>query len=111
MPTKKTPKNSSRFAQWAFFDLFVLFAVLFVYKPAIGMTGIGAVMVLGSLLVLANAPGIWEDYTGRYKPSKSAWLNRLNEPKLAYYNLNRFVLCPLILLTGLAAIFFGFLIG
>ena len=111
MATKKKTAASSRFAQWAFVDMFVLFGVLFIYKPAIGMTGLGAVMVLGSLLVLANSQSIWDDYVASYKPSKSAWRNRLNEPKVSYYQINRYILCPLILVTGLGAILLGFLIG
>jgi hypothetical protein len=103
--------SPKRFAQWAFLDLFVLFCILFWYKPAVGLSGMGAVMVLGSLMVAANSAAIWQEYKHSYKPSGVAWRDRLSEPRVVYYQLNRLVLVPLILLLGLAAILLGFLLG
>jgi hypothetical protein len=101
-------KHPGRFAVWAFIDLFILFSVLAVYRPVVGITGLGAVLVLSSILVEANKELIWEQYKEAYKKAPKQW-GGLNEPKQIYYNLNVYVIWPVMFLLGLLAIAAAFL--
>jgi thiosulfate reductase cytochrome b subunit len=90
--------HPARFAGWAFLALLVLFAGILNDKPAIGFTGIGSVLVLSSLLVLANRDRIWDVY--KKTRHKSLW----TKPSRLYYTLNVYVVWPIMLLLGLGAI-------
>jgi hypothetical protein len=89
----------ARFASWAFLSLLVLFAGLLQTKPSIGFAGLGAVLVLAALLILANHERIWQLYK-KSRPSQSIW----SKPNKLYYQLNVYIVWPLVLLLGLAAI-------
>jgi len=103
------PKRPARFAVWAFVDLFALFAALSVYKPVVGITGLGAVLILASILIEANKEMIWEGYKQVYKKSSLEWRNQLSEPKEIYYKLNVYVIWPMMFFLGLLAILAAFL--
>lgn len=92
------------FAKWVYLDLFILSAVLTLAKPAVGLMGMGVVLVLTASQVLANQNLIWRDYVAHYQKSPSRLLNKLQEPKLVYYRINRYILWPIVFGLGLAAI-------
>jgi hypothetical protein len=101
----RNQKRSAKFVQWAFLDLVVVFAAIGVYKPAVGLAGIGAVLILASLIVLANKNYIWEGYKKNYKKSSNALVERLSRPTELARQLNVYVVWPLIFVLGLLAIY------
>jgi hypothetical protein len=106
---RHSPK--ARFASWAFLCLLVLFAALTASTPAVGLAGTGAVLVLSSLLIEANKRLIWENYKKNYKKTKTALPVVWSKPNLLYYNLNVYVVWPLVFLLGLAAIYAAYLVA
>lgn len=100
---KRTPK--ARFVTWAFFCLLVFFLALATQKPAIGLTGAGAILILLALTVEANKERIWKDYKKSYKRNKDSWIPEAwTKPTQAYYNVNVYVLWPLVFIVGFVAI-------
>jgi hypothetical protein len=100
---KSTPK--ARFAGWAFVDLIVLFAVISTVRPVVGLAGLGAVMVLGSILVEANHDMIWQTYKKNYKKTKDPVHEMFHRPNEVYNKLNVYVLWPVLFALGLGAIY------
>lgn len=93
--------RKARFAEWSYLALLVLFAVIYTYSPSAGLAGMGAVLVLGSLLVEANKELIWESYKKGYKAKNSSlW----SKPDPLYYKLNVYLVWPLVFVVGLLAI-------
>jgi hypothetical protein len=90
------------FAQGLFALLLVVFAVISHSHPVLGLTGLGVVLILGSSLVLVNRERIWADYVKRYKKlkKKSSW----GAPLQAYYNINVYILFPLLFLLGVGSL-------
>jgi thiosulfate reductase cytochrome b subunit len=109
MATSK--KIAGNYVSWAFVCLVLLYGAIAVHKPAIGLAGLGGIMILGSLQALANKDEIWNSYKKSYKKPKSELMKTLNEPKLIYYQLNVYVLMPLMLVLGLAAIWTAWLLA
>lgn len=102
----------ARFASWSFLALLVLFAAISTQKLAVGLTGLGAVLIICSLLVEANKERIWTDYKKNYKYSKNDLFPKSwSEPKEAYYRLNVYVVWPIVFVLGLAAIYAAYLIA
>jgi hypothetical protein len=107
---KKT--REARFAGWSFVALAVLFLAIMTAKPVVGLSGLGAVLVLASLLVEANKDRIWESYGEHYKREKSDPLPpALSKPSRLYYQLNVYVAWPLVFLVGLAAIYAAYILA
>lgn len=97
--------DTVRFATWAYVDLFLLFGAIFFVRQSAGLAGLGAIMILGSLQILANHKAIWHDYVATYRKSSSAVLNKLQEPKPLYYRFNIYFLWPMVMILGIMAIF------
>lgn len=104
-------ERSVRFIQWVFLDLIVLFAAIATAKPAVGLAGIGTVLTISSLLVLANKKYIWDMYKKHYKKPKQRYMVALTEPTLAYRAINIYLLWPVTFLLGLGAIYAAYLVG
>ena len=103
---------SARFASWSFICLLILFVAIWTQKPAVGLAGIGAVLVMGSMLVLANSRLIWEQYKKSYKKSKNSIApESWSKPNSLYYRLNVYVVWPLVLVLGLVAIWAAYVAG
>jgi hypothetical protein len=98
-----------RFAGWVFVDLLVLFGVIGVTKPAVGLAGLGAVLILSSMLVLANHRTIWENYQKNYKKFGTGGL--WTKPNPIIYRLNAYLVWPLIFILGLASIYAAYMVG
>ncbi len=102
----------ARFASWSFLALLVLFASISTQRLAVGLTGIGAVLIISSILVEANKERIWDDYKKQYKYSKNDLLPKSwSEPNQLYYRLNIYLVWPTVFLLGLAAIYAAYLIA
>lgn len=106
---KSVPK--ARFAGWAFVDLVALFAAISFVRPAVGLAGLGAVLVLAAILVEANKDMIWQGYKKHYKKSKDPLRELLNRPNELYNALNVYLIWPLIFILGLASIYAAYLIA
>jgi hypothetical protein len=106
-------KPQTRVAGWAFVSLLALFwAISLSGKPVVGLTGMGAVLVLGSLTVEANKRVIWEQYKKGYKTrGKSEVYKIWHQPDPTYYYLNVYLIWPLMFLLGLGSIYAAYLIG
>lgn len=106
------PKSRpARFATWAFADLLVLFSILSLYRPAVGLAGLGAVLILISILVEANRQQIWEGYKKAYKKSQNPFTRTFHQPREVYNQLNIYLVWPVVFLLGLAAIYAAFQVG
>jgi len=101
---KRIPEAKS--VSWAFVALLALFALLTIHKPAVGLSGLGTVLVLAALLVEANRDRIWESYRQDHHRDKGT-----AKPNRLYYQLNVYVAWPLVLVVGLAAIWAAYAIG
>jgi hypothetical protein len=90
------------FAQGLFVLLLVIFSSISHVRPILGLTGLGVVLIIGSTLVLANSKRIWQDYTKHYKKlkRKTPW----GAPLKIYYQINVYVLWPLLLILGIVAL-------
>ncbi len=97
--------DSVKFAGWAFVDLFILFSALYYFKPAVGLAGLGSILILASMLVLANHKLIWHDYLATFRKTQSSLLNRLQEPKPEYYRINIYIIWPAVMVLGFLAIY------
>jgi hypothetical protein len=107
---KKAPE--ARLAGWSFVALAVLFIVLSLSKPAVGLSGLGAIMILAAMLIEANKDRIWEDYVRHYKHRQSDSLPKeWSEPNRLYYQLNVYFAWPLVFVLGLFAIGAAYSLG
>ena len=91
----------------AFVVLGILFLTIMNAKPVVGLSGLGAVLVLSALLVEANKDRIWEGYVENYKHNKAEMM----EPSRLYYRLNIYVAWPLVFLLGLASIYAAYILA
>lgn len=94
----------ARSAEWAYLLLLLLFVCILTVRPAVGLAGIGAISVIGSLQVLANKDLIWENYKKNWKKSKNSTRNKLTKPDIRYYNINVYLIWPAVLFAGIAMI-------
>ncbi len=106
---RSAPK--ARFAGWAFFGLLLLFSSISLARPAAGLAGLGAVLVLGATLVEVNRDMIWQAYKKSYKKSKNPWSEYWNKPNELYNALNVYVIWPSVFLLGLAAIYAAYIVS
>ncbi len=81
-------KRLANHSPWAFVVVLVLFMILSFPRPAIGLSGIGAILILGAILVEANRAVIWESYLKSYKPGKDKLQRMWSEPRQSYYRKN-----------------------
>lgn len=97
----KTPE--ARFAPGLFLALVLICVILTRYQPAAGFSGLGVTLIIAAVLVEVNAARIWANYRKIYKKNKGIrgfW----REPKQIYYDLNVWVLWPLVGLLGAACL-------
>jgi hypothetical protein len=94
-----------KIVQWAFLDLLVLFVVIATHKPSAGLAGVGSILVLASLSVVANKRSIYQNYRESYQKPKNRWLRIFTQTNQAVYKLNVYLVWPLIFFLGLAAIY------
>jgi hypothetical protein len=99
------------FVQLVFLVLLLWFACMAKYKEAVGLAGIGAVLVLGASIVEANAKLIWDQYKASYKPTGVGWFDALNKPTQLYNLLNVWVVWPVVFVLGLWAIWVAYQLG
>jgi hypothetical protein len=104
-----TPK--ARFAGWAFVDLVAFFGAISLLRPVMGLAGLGAVLVLAAILVEANKDVIWQSYKKNYKKAKGPLKQFWSKPNDLYYQINVYVLWPVIFALGLASIYAAYLLG
>ncbi len=105
---KSKPAN---FAGWAFIDLVALFSALTYFRPVVGLTGLGSVLILAAILVEANKDTIWQNYKKQYKKSRYPVVDFFNRPTDFYYKLNVYIIWPLALTLGLLAIYAAYMVG
>ena len=106
---KSTPQ--AKFAGWAFVDLVIIFSVMSAYRPAAGLAGIGTVLILGSILVEANHEAVWEGYKRSYKKPKSKTSDFWQKPTKLYYDLNVYVVWPIMFILGCLSVYAAYLVG
>ena len=97
---KSKPAN---FASWTFAILVISFAWLSLSRPAVGLSGLGTVLILAAILIELNRETIWQGYLKGYKKSKDPLTEALRKPRQIYYSLNVYLVWPLFFLIGLAA--------
>lgn len=107
----KHRKPQARLAGWAFVDSVLLFAAIAYFKPAVGLAGLGAVMILASVVVEANHYRIWEDYKKTYKKSKDPVREFWAAPRQSYYRANIYFVWPLVFILGLVAVYTSYSLG
>lgn len=96
----------ARFGGWAFIDLALLFLAISLVEPAVGLSGLGAVLILGSILVEANKERIWSQYKKNYKYRKSDALpKKWTQPNETVYKANVYVVWPTVFILGLVSIY------
>ena len=96
----------SRFSavvSWFFAYVFALSLILYFYNRAIGLTGLGVILILSSVMVEANQKRIWDDYRKSYKKRKGLDKS-LNQPHEIYHQLNVYLVWPLFFLLGLVCL-------
>lgn len=104
----KTPEPN--FAQGLFLALIFLFVIITQVKPAVGLAGLGATLIIGAVLIELNAARIWETYRKAYKKNKGmqgVW----SEPKKLYYDLNVRVLWPIVGALGVGCLWVAYLLN
>ncbi len=86
-----------------FLVLILIFTVLTFSRPVVGLTGLGVVAIIMAFIIEFNRDRIWESYRKNFKKEKGirGWWS---EPNKLYYNLNVYVLWPLIGLLGVACL-------
>lgn len=65
---------------------------------------IGAVLVLIALLVEVEHKVIWKNYKNSYHKHKNETVDKLLKPNKIVYNLNIYVVWPLVLILGAAIV-------
>jgi hypothetical protein len=99
-----------KFGGWAFLILVGVFAWYAQIHPVFGLTGLGTVLVVATILVELNRKLIWENYRKLYKQRKSMrsiWL----EPHPFVYELNVRVLMPILGLLGVWCLWAAYLLS
>src|SRR5476649_964098 len=92
---------SPHFGQGLFLVGIIVFGWLALNRPVFGLTGLGVVLIFAATLVELNRELIWKGYLKRYKKwGKGRW----HEPLNAYYQINVYVLWPLIFLLGVGSL-------
>jgi hypothetical protein len=98
----KTKSIQPRFAAWLFVALIIAFAVTAQYQVVVGLTGLGVTLLIAGVLLEINSPKIWADsLQWRKKNKKGPWYSRPNE---FLYKIHIWVLWPLVIILGIAAI-------
>lgn len=87
------------YVQYLFLGLLVLFVVVAQVKPVIGLVGVGTLAILAAGVVELNSQRIWDEYRKNYKKQRR-FTGIWHEPKVIYFNLNIYVLWPLVALLG-----------
>jgi hypothetical protein len=86
-----------------FLALILIFTALTFSRPIVGLTGLGVVAIIMAFIIEFNRDRIWESYRKNFKKSKGirGWWS---EPNKLYYNLNVYVLWPLVGALGVASL-------
>ena len=94
-----------------FWLMFLAFTAILYYNMVVGLTGIGCVLTMSSVIILNERKAIWANYKKSYKKPKSQFMRSWGEPKDLYYRINVAIILPLVFLTGVAAIVAAFVIS
>lgn len=107
-PQTKTPQP--RLGGWAFALLVAVFALLVPYRLVIGLSGLGVLSILIAVLVELNAPRVWAESLKWQKKSRKRlpWYHR---PTTFYYNLNTYVLWPVVFILGVTLLVMAYRIS
>lgn len=81
--------------------LVVFFALMVQIRPIVGLTGLGTTLLVIAVLIELNRVRIWDDYKKAWKKRKGLFWHA---PHKIYYNLNVYVVWPLVALLGLACL-------
>ncbi len=86
-----------------FLALILIFTIVTFSRPVVGLSGLGVVAIIMATIIEMNRDRIWETYRKNFKRSKGirGWWS---EPNKLYYNLNVFMLWPLVALLGAASL-------
>jgi len=95
------------YAQGLFFGLFLLFAVVAQIKPVFGLVGLGTLAILAAGVVELHSQRIWDEYRKGYKKQRR-FTGIWHEPKEIYFQLNVYVLWPLVALLGALCLWAGY---
>jgi hypothetical protein len=105
MPKKKVTNKaqSVRGLMAVFMLLILIFAGLTFLNPVVGLVGLGVVSVVMAIVIEINRDYIWSSYRKEYKKSlgiRGWW----SEPNKLFYQLNVYILWPLVGLLGLTCL-------
>ena len=99
----KSVMPKPRYVGWLYGLLILIFAVITQYSVVVGLVGLGSLLLVAGIFVEMNADRIWDESKKWAKQNRKSipWWNR---PTHSYYVLNRFVLWPLVIVIGIAAL-------
>jgi hypothetical protein len=98
----KSKQLKPQFAAWLYLALIFIFATLIQYQIIVGLTGLGVTLLIAGVLLELNSPNVWADsLQWRKKNKKRVWYARPNE---FLYQVHIWLLWPLVILLGLAAL-------
>lgn len=100
-----------QYGNWTFAILLSIFVVISFYKPAVGLAGSGALLILGAIIVEMYSKSIWADYKSSYRPSKDKLRQFWSEPKEIYYKANIYFVWPVVLLFGIMSVAIAYVLG
>jgi len=95
------------YAQGVFLGLLLFFVVAAQLKPVFGLIGVGLLAIFAAGVVELNSQRIWKDYRSAYKKQRR-FTGLWHEPKQLYYQLNIYVLWPLVALLGVLCLLAGY---
>ena len=98
----KSKSLKPKFEAWLCIGLIAAFALIIQYRVIVGLTGLGVTLIVTGFLLELSSPKIWVDSLQWRKKNKNrAWYARPNE---FLYHIHIWLLWPLMILLGLAAV-------
>jgi len=92
-------------ALFVFIGLFIMAIAGIAYSTLV----LGIIITFVSAWTLLNSPRIWRDYQASYKKLPKKKRNIFNQPKQAYYLINRYLLMPYGIALGSLLIYLSWL--
>jgi uncharacterized membrane protein len=83
---------------WFLMLMLLLFASLVNAAPEVSLAGLGATLIIMSVLIELNSAKIWSERLKSVKKLKK--MSALQRPKKIYYNINVYILWPFIIFMG-----------
>lgn len=105
----KSKTLKPQFAAWLYILLIFAFAIVIQYQVIVGLTGLGVTLLIAGVLLELNSPNVWaESLQWRKKNKNRAWYTRPNE---FLYQVHIWLLWPLVILLGIAALVAAYSLG